>query len=203
MRYIFVDNFTRKQYTNFSFHPVINSINEDTLIVVKVNEDLSYIGDDGYKIPGDIPKFQWVIKAGGHIAFALFTKDIYDLRFFLASIVYACRKFGVETIADGRNDVYITVDGKKKKFSGCSRVKCGDWNLVGGSVTFDFNVELGKQAFGDNIIDKVGGLWEVKNIDIEMWINTVVNYITNRLNDTVKKDVFSKIELDNFENFVQ
>lgn len=201
MRYILVENLTKNQFYNASFYPLVNKTIDDTIIIIKVNEDWCLTGENTYKIPGEYKIGNWVIKAGGHITLALFTKEKYDMSLFLASVVYSCRSLGIEAVIDGRNDVFIIVDGKKKKFCGGGYGKCGDWNLVGGAITFKFNTELGKQILGNDITEKVAGLWDVKDFDLNVFINTMVGYIANRLNTTITNDIFSKEELINLENY--
>ena len=131
-------------------------------------------------------------------------------------IVYAtreyCFKYGIETFWNGRNDIFLNIDGKRKKFIGMGYEIINGWYINSFGITYSFNSVLANKvrdldyknvlktpkfdADTGDISDVVGGIWEV-NPDVNKieFNNKFLKILMKKLGSKLKKDNLSNEEM--------
>ena len=170
--------------------------------IVRVYEDPDDIDDD---------KLAYWIEGPNVFNFILYSSsDVKQL--FLQAIRECCFKFGIETFWNGRNDVFLEVGNKRKKFSGCSYEVINDWHVTAGAITYQFDSKLATEIReldinnvlkipkyeyeGGNPGDVIGGLWEVDStIDPTKFNDEFLKILMNKLGGTLEKNNLSDGEM--------
>ncbi|MBC8428439.1 hypothetical protein H8D04_01005 [bacterium] len=181
---------------------VSHIINSDIGNVIRTFEGASSLPENkaGYYIEGpNIDNF-----------LLFFDKDI--CKMFVHSIRECCFKFGIETIWNGRNDVFFKLEENQKKFFSTGYENSFEFNINGFGITYSFNSVLANKvrdldyknvlktpkfdADTGDISDVVGGIWEV-NPDVNKieFNNKFLKILMKKLGSKLKKDNLSNEEM--------
>lgn len=177
------------------------------------NGEIKYPIVRAYEDPDNIKndKLAYWIEGPNIFNFILYSSsDVKQL--FLPSIRECSFKFGIDTIWNGRNDVFFKLGDKQKKFFGCSYEVINDWHVTVGTITYQFDSKLAtkvkeldinsvlktpKFEFDNrNVSDVVGGLWEVDStINPTKFNDEFLKILMNKLGGTLEKNNLSDEEM--------
>lgn len=127
----------------------------------------------------DIGK-DWVVSAGGSAYVGIHTRHGVTVRNLAAAVVYACHRQGIDDVVADGNDVYVVVNGIRRKFMGCSVATDGVWHSATIGITFAFPYAAASQYFGIDVSGVVIGLDEVQIVDRGAMLSDIVDYVRMR-----------------------